>query len=68
MNAFLFIDGGEAFARVGPETLTDGSQVWNIHFRSGEEFHYASESDADEAFALINQAARKSINTEVLCL
>jgi hypothetical protein len=61
MRANLYIDKGVPLVSVAPETLTDGSQVWNIYIRGNDEIPYASEKLADEAFSLIAAALLKGM-------
>lgn len=58
MSATLFVDKGQGFVSVRPETLTDGSTVWNLHFRDGQTFHCTNERSAEEAFRLIAAGIR----------
>lgn len=68
MNARLFVDRGAPFVTISPETLTDGSTVWNIEFRDGQSFHPPSERTADEAFRLIAEGIRRASGGDVLIL
>ena len=68
MKAKLFIDKGAPFVICWPETLTDGSTVWNIKFRDGQAFHPTSEKTADEAFNLIAEGLRLASGEEILTL
>lgn len=64
MRANLYIDKGMPFISVAPETLTDGSQVWNIYLRGSgqaEVIPCASEKAADEAFTLIASGIKKTM-------
>lgn len=62
------IDHGAAFVSVREEVLTDGSKVWNIHFRSGDTLHPKDEATADAAFTMIAEGLRTATNGDVLIL
>lgn len=62
MNAKLYIDKGRPAVELHGATLSDGSKVWNLHFRGGpnatdhDVIGCVSEKAGDEAFALIAKA------------
>jgi len=58
MKQKLYIDGGEPLLSAWPETLTDGSEVWQLNFRGGEVLNCLNEARADEAFRLIALAVK----------
>lgn len=60
MEKAMYLDKGKPVIHTGKQTLSDGSTVWNIHFRGGQEeheiIHCTSEKSADEAFILMAKA------------
>lgn len=68
MKAKIYIDKGEPFVSVLPETLTDKSQVWNLKFRNGDVVHCLDESRADAAFAFLNAALQVATGEPPLLL
>lgn len=56
MKARIYIDKGTPLFASEPETLSDGSVVWNIHIRGGDVIGCLSEKAADQAINLIGQA------------
>lgn len=56
MKTRIYIDKGTPFAAVDPETLSDGSVVWNLHIRGGESIACVNEKAADKAADLIAEA------------
>ncbi len=62
MKTKLYIDKGEPLFSCWPETLSDGSEVWNIYIRGGEVLHFASEEAADEALCRLEQAVELSMS------
>lgn len=68
MKAKIYIDKGEPFAAEWPETLTDGSIVWDIHFRGGEVVHCRDEKSADAALDQIAQALKTATGEAPLVL
>lgn len=72
MKANIYIDKGRPVVRVSEAKLSDGSCVWNLHFRGGQEHHEiipcVSEKAADQAFALIAEALRVATGEDVLVL
>jgi hypothetical protein len=68
MIAKIYIDKGEPFCASHPETLTDGSVVWNLHFRGGETIHCKSEAACDVAFNMIDEALLRATGEAPLIL
>ena len=56
MKTRIYIDKGTPIIATEPETLSDSSTVWNIHFRGGEIIGCVSEAAADKATELIVEA------------
>lgn len=68
MIAKIYIDKGEPLVSVHPETLTDGSIVWDMHIRGGETIHCLTEARADAALNLIAQALELAVGEKPLVL
>lgn len=65
---FLFIDMGTAFVTCAPEVLSDGSVVWNLHFRGNQMIHCLSRERAREALAQIAAVLQLAVGEEPLVL
>jgi hypothetical protein len=65
MNAKCYIDSGIPFAECYAETLSDGSQAWNVAIRFNPPFDCLSEKHADALFDSIVEALKKHTNEEV---
>jgi len=72
MQAKLYIDKGRPLIALEPQKLTDGSVVWNLHLRGGQEdheiIHCVSEKRGDEAFALMAKAVEVAAGEKPLIL
>jgi hypothetical protein len=68
MKATLYIDRKEPFVQVWPKVLTDGSEVWDLHFRGGDVIHCLSEKKADSAFQIIAAALHEATGETPLVL
>jgi len=68
MKARLYIDRGTPLVSTWPETLTDGSTVWNLNLRGGEVIPCVTERAADEAFAFMVQAVKTATGESPLVL
>lgn len=68
MKTRIYIDKGAPFAAVEPETLSDGSVVWNIHFRGGEVIACTDEKAADKAADMIAEALTAAAGERPLVL
>lgn len=57
MNSKLYIDKGAPLVSVHPETLSDGSQAWNLYVRGEEDpIPCLSEDRAERCLAMIADA------------
>ena len=68
MKTRIYIDKGAPLAAVDPETLSDGSVVWNIHIRGGETITCVNEKAADRAAYLIAEALTVAVGERPLVL
>ena len=72
MKTHLYIDKGRPLISVLEHKLSDGSSVWNLHFRGGQDDHEIipciSEKAADEAFRLMVAAVKVAIGENPLVL
>jgi hypothetical protein len=68
MKTKIYIDKAEPFVSSWPEKLTDGSEVWNLHFRGGDVIHCLDEKRADVAMTGIAIALNIATGEEPLVI
>lgn len=68
MIAKLYIDKGTPLVALHPETLSDGSQAWNLHFRGGETINCLDEKRGDRAFEMIRVGLKEATGQDFLVL
>lgn len=72
MKQAIYIDKGRPIVALAESKLSDGSIVWNLHFRGGQDdheiIHCVSEKAADEAFVLIASGLRVATGQDLLIL
>lgn len=57
MNSHIYIDKGIPLVSLEPETLSDGSKAWNLHF-GNRQFDCLDEKRGREAMMMIAAALR----------
>lgn len=69
MTAKIYIDKGCPIASIAPETLSDGSVAWNLHFRGdNDSVPCVSEKAAENALNLIAAAIKEATGHRPLIL